>query len=173
MGKFIVSQTYCFHELVLWCVEEYLPKKKVVVSTNGSILFCVNAESITKLLSLSQTFECQTLNEEALFVISKGSSQDEKVILLQSYTDKDVVIPKTHLYKSNIFPEISRQAISMMCMILGYDHDRTIDQTILGFMSIICSPTRMCTTKFHYAQFVANIIHFQLIEFHASISFRY
>jgi len=75
------------------------------------------------------------------------------------YGYKDVVIPNTPpLYKSNILPQISRQDITMMCLILGYDHDRTIDVVILGFVSSIFPPFENYITKFIYGQFLVDII---------------
>jgi hypothetical protein len=76
-----------------------------MVSENGSIIFYINAESITKMLSLPQILEGQTLHEETLSVNYNALNSGEKVTLLQSYMDKYVVIPNTPPpYKSNIFP---------------------------------------------------------------------
>jgi hypothetical protein len=145
-----------------------------VVSENGSIIFYINTDSITKIPSLLKILEGQTLHEETLSVNYTTSNSVENVTLLQSYMDKYVVIPNIPPpYKSNIFPKISRQAITMMCLSLGYDHDRTVDEVILGFMSTICCPSENSLTKFHYAKFLVNIIPYQLTEFHASRYFLY
>ena len=76
--------------------------------------------------------------------------------------DKDDVIPNTPPYKSNIFHEISKQSITMLCLILSYDYDRIVDEDILGFMSYIFPPSENPLTKFHYSQFLVDIIHYKL-----------
>jgi hypothetical protein len=40
-------------------------------------------------------------------------------------------------YKSNILLDIYRELICMMFLILGYEHDKTINENILGFMAAI------------------------------------
>jgi hypothetical protein len=91
------------------------------------------------MLSLPQILEGQTLHEETLSVNYNALNSSEKVTLLQSYMDKDVVIPNTPPYKSKIFPKISRQAITMMCLILGYDHDRTVDEVFRVYVIYLSS----------------------------------
>jgi hypothetical protein len=49
LGKFIIPQTYFFPEFVSWCAKNYLSDKRVMVSKNGSIIFYINVESITKI----------------------------------------------------------------------------------------------------------------------------
>lgn len=61
----------------------------------------------------------------------------------------------------------------MMCPILGYNNDRVVDEAILGLMSSILPQNGILFTKFHYAQFLADIIHYQLTHFHASVYFYY
>jgi len=89
-----------------------------------------------------------------------------------SYMDKDVLIPNTPPSKSKSFPKISRQAMTMMCLILGYDHDRTVDKVVLGFVSSIFPTSESPLTKFHYVQFLVDIIPYHLMQFHANIYFR-
>jgi hypothetical protein len=111
--------------------------------------------------SLPQILEGQTLHEQTMYFNYNALNSGEKVTFIQSYTNKYVVITNTPPpYKSNIFSEISKQAITMMCLILGYDHDINVDEVMLGFMSTICPPFENSLAKFHYRQFLANIIHY-------------
>ena len=55
--------------------------------------------------------------------------------------DNNVVIPSIPpLYKFEVFPEISRQAILMMFLIIGHDDDRFVDEAILGFILSVLPP---------------------------------
>jgi hypothetical protein len=57
LGKFIIPQTYYFPKFVSWSAKNYLPEKRAMVYENGSILFYINAEYITKMLSPPQILE--------------------------------------------------------------------------------------------------------------------
>jgi hypothetical protein len=82
---------------------------------------------------------------------------------------KDAIVPEnTSTYETNIFLEISRQVITMRCSLLGYDHEKTVDEAILGFMSSIFPPTLKPRVKLNYAQYLDDIIHFQLTKFEAN-----
>jgi hypothetical protein len=75
--------------------------------------------------------------------------------------------------ESSLFPEIPRQIISMISMILGKDNDLVVDEFVLGNMISICPFTVKPLTKFNYAQFLADQIHHQLSEFETLRNFRY
>ena len=74
---------------------------------------------------------------------------------------------------SDIFPQISKQIISMITSILGYYSDEIIDSYILGVMASIFPTTLKPLTKFDYSIFLANNIHIQLMEFHNTHYFTY
>jgi hypothetical protein len=98
----------------------------------------LDAQSIYEMLKLVETRESQILNEEKLASSFKELNPQDKNDLIQSYLDKDTnVLENISTYDTNIFPEISRQVIEIMCTILGYDNDKTVDESILGFMSSI------------------------------------
>jgi hypothetical protein len=87
---------------------------------------------------------------------------NSEVILLQRYMGKGASVRESPpLYKVNILPDTSKEVISMMCLILGYDNDKTINETILGFMEAISPPPPHDTplVKFNYAKYLANAIH--------------
>jgi hypothetical protein len=58
-------------------------------------------------------------------------------------------------YKVNIIPNTVKEVVSMMFLILGYDHDNTIDKNILGFMETI-PPPHDTLVKLNYAQYIEN-----------------
>jgi hypothetical protein len=66
--------------------------------------------------------------------------------------DKDATIPEnSNTYESILFPKISRQVISMMCSILGYDNDKVVDEVFLWFMSSIYPSAINPLTKFDFS----------------------
>ena len=161
MGEFTILQTYCFLEFFDWCAKNYLLETRVVVFENGLVLFHINAESIINMLSLPKKLEGQTLNEYTLSTNYQDLMSQEKFALLQSYMDNNVVITSIDPpYKSKIFLEISRQDLMMMCLILGHDDDRIIDEDVLEFLSSILPTNGSYFTKFHYVQFLIDIIHY-------------
>jgi len=43
--KCIVPQVYEFPKFVVWCISNYIPSKRVVISKDGSVLFEINSQS--------------------------------------------------------------------------------------------------------------------------------
>ena len=70
--------------------------------------------------------------------------------------------PTTPLpYRSNILSEVNKEVVSMMCLILGYDNDSTLDTTILGLIEAIYLE-KGSPTLFNYAQYPFDNIHLHL-----------
>jgi hypothetical protein len=65
--------------------------------------------------------------------------------------------------ETSLFPEILRQIISMISVILGKDDDQIVYVFVLGCMVSICPPTMKPLTKFNYAQFLVDKIHHQFL----------
>ena len=61
----------------------------------------------------------------------------------------------------------------MMSLILGYENNHNVDKAILGFMFSISPPIGLLITKFHYDQYIVDIIHFQLSNLHNTKCFHY
>ena len=76
-------------------------------------------------------------------------------------------------FKYTIFPEITRQAITISHQVLGYEHDRAVDETILGILFVLCPKESITLTKFDYCQFIQEVINFQLSNFHITNSSRH
>jgi len=60
LGKFIIPQTCYFPKFVSWCAKNYISEKRVMVFENGSIIFYINVESITKIISLPENLNSKT-----------------------------------------------------------------------------------------------------------------
>jgi hypothetical protein len=50
----------------------------------------------------------------------------------------------------HLVPYITKKDISMIFQALNYEHDRVVDDTILGFLSILCPLESITLTKFDY-----------------------
>ena len=84
-----------------------------------------------------------------------------------------VEIPKLNpQYSTAKFPEGSRHVISMLSFILGYFTDEHTDESILGFLFTF-TPGKPPSVIFDYAGFIADNIHYQLINFPIEGVFRY
>jgi len=64
-------------------------------------------------------------------------------------------------FKFAIFPDITKQAISMNCQILGYEHEKIVNESILGMFSILSPPKSIACTKIDYVEFLTGVINFQ------------
>jgi hypothetical protein len=74
-------------------------------------------------------------------------------------------------YHSSIFLDIIRKSIAMICQFLGYDHDNTMDESILGFFFSVLCPTKAVTiTKFDYVEFLDGVINYQLCSYPSGIN---
>jgi hypothetical protein len=56
----------------------------------------------------------------------------------------------------------------MMTTILGNDVEKTVDEYIVGFITTIFPLTVKPLITFNYAHFLADNIHFQLLDFKAN-----
>jgi hypothetical protein len=61
----------------------------------------------------------------------------------------------------------------MISVILGKDDDQVIDNFFLGCLMSICPFTMKPLTKFNYAKFILDKIHYQLSKFETLRSFKY
>jgi hypothetical protein len=61
----------------------------------------------------------------------------------------------------------------MICQVLGYEHDRIVDESILGMFSVLFPLESITFTKIDYVEFLSEVINFQLSNFHSTKSFRY
>jgi len=93
-------------------------------------------------------------------------------IIVYLWRNVDVLVGNVIL-ESSLFPEIPRKIISMIYAIFGKDKDLVVDEFVLGLMASICVFATKSLIKFNYDQFLADQIHYQLLEFESLRSFRY
>jgi hypothetical protein len=126
------------------------------------------------MLQISDHATYETLDDDELASKYQALSQSERENMLSNILAPDAPLPTgPPPFKSTIFPELTRQDITIICQVLGYEHDKAVDETILGMLSILCPPESITFTKFDYCQFLQEVINFQLSNFHSTKSFRY
>jgi hypothetical protein len=174
LAKFIVPQVYHFPEFIVWCAENYIPTKRAIISKVGSVLIELNAQTINEMMRWSINPDSEPLNELVATKSFRELESKDRVSLLQSYLCTNLDVPGDNVViQTNLFPETSQKIISMISMILGKVNDLTVDEFVLGIMVSIFPITTKPITKFNYAQFIADQIHYQLSEFETLRSFRY
>ena len=90
-------------------------------------------------------------------------------LFMPSYVEIPKINPPYSYFK---FPEGSRHVISMLSFILGYFTGEHIDELILGILSTFV-PGQPPSIIFNYAEYIANIIHDQLVKIPTEGVFRY
>jgi hypothetical protein len=127
LEKFLVPQVYEFPEFVVWCASNYIPSKRVVISKHGSVLIEINPQSISEMLRWPLNPDSEMLDETVLAKCFRELNSQDRVTLLQSYLCQNLDVPADNVtLKASLFPEISRQIISMISVILGKDDDQLL-----------------------------------------------
>lgn len=81
------------------------------------------------------------------------------------FLPKDEKLPKINPpYSFSMFPEASRHCISLLSYLLGYLDDHSVDDTILGFLSIF-NKYQQPAFMYNNSQFLADNIHEQFMNF--------
>jgi hypothetical protein len=157
----------------VWCAKKDVPSKKSIISIVGSVLFELNAQTINEMMRCPLNPDSEPLNELVATKYFRKLKSKDRFSLLQSYLYTNIEVPGDNIViQSNLFPETSHKIISMISMILGKNNDLTVDEFVLGIMVLICSITTKLITKFNYAQFLADQIHYQISEFESLKIFR-
>ena len=80
------------------------------------------------------------------------------------FLPEDADLPKINPpYASSIFPISSKHCISLLSYLLGYPNDETIDEPILGFLSIF-SLEKSPLFMYNYSHFLVDVIHEQFMN---------
>jgi len=76
-----------------------------------------------------------------------------------SYMSTNAKLPKgLPPYPISIFSPTLRKDISMIYQILGYESDQMVDETIMGFMTMITPPTEDLLVRFDYCQYFSDMM---------------
>jgi hypothetical protein len=144
------------------------------LSRTGLLLFEISDELICEMLKVQKIIDGQVLNEEALAILYKKLNLHDRLDLILSLMENDNIPPKDYdNYEIVIFSLILQPIINMDCVVLVYESDRIVDNTILGLFKFIFPLTIQPIARFHFSQYIANSLHYQLTEFTLSRSCRY
>ena len=146
-----------------------------IIYVHDSRIVCdITKESIAQMLHILYHVVYETLDDDDLDSKYQALSQFEREKMLCNLLSLDAPLSTgPSPFKSTIYPKLNRQAITMICQVLGYEHDRGVDETILGLLYVLCPPESITLTKFDYCKFLQEVINFQLSNFHNTKSFRY
>jgi len=98
------------------------------------LLFDITIIYISRMLRVSKFNEGQDVNEETLAVsFNKLSFQEHQYFVQTLMKDNTGISHDVKTYQTSTFTPDVQEVICMICSILGYDSDRTIDSIILGF----------------------------------------
>ena len=75
--------------------------------------------------------------------------------------------------KQSFLFENYKKSITLICTILGYDSDGTVDDTILGFLNFLTSIVGVMPPKFDLCSYLAQPIHTKLEALPTMEQFRY
>jgi len=137
LPKYIFPQTYLFPEIIRLCQNNYFPNERAIITLAQEILFTVTAQSINQMLQIQPQpegvpFSIETFTKPYIKLYFPKRSQ-----IFQTFLPEIAQIPKKNPpYSISIFPEQTRQIVTMLSCILGYFTDEHVDESILGFFSI-------------------------------------
>jgi len=130
-----------------------------VVAQNGDILIIISTETIHQMLLIHQLDSLSHFSPETLMDLYHKLTFPQIAQILEFFLREDAELQKRNpSYSSSMFPEASRHCISLLSYLLGYPDDQSIDETILGFLSIF-NKYQQPTFTYNYSQFLANNIH--------------
>jgi hypothetical protein len=116
LAKFVVPQVYDFPEFMVWCASKYIPSKRAIISTDGSVLIEVTTESIIEMLRWPLDPESEVLNEFVLAKCFRELKPDDRVVLLQSYLCKNVDVPGDNIIlESSCFLKFQEKLFHDLC----------------------------------------------------------
>jgi hypothetical protein len=102
----MVPQVYYFPEFVVWCIENYFPSKRAIISTIGFVLVELNTQTINEMMRCPLNLDSDPLYELVEDKCFKELESKDRVSMLQSYlcTNRDALDDISSL-QTNIFPE--------------------------------------------------------------------
>ena len=155
MPNYVVLITHQAPDFIRLCQLHYLPDQRCVVNKDREIMFYITAEAINDMLQMSHGPRAVSLSIEDLTQLYLDLDFPSRFMIFQTFWSTHVDIPKVNPpYDTFDFPEGSRQVISMLSFILGYDSDDFTDASILGFLSTL-SPGQPPSIVFNFSKIIA------------------
>ena len=173
LPKYIVPLTHSVPDFVKLCQSYYLPDQRCIVNKDRDVIFYINAESINSMLQLNPDPNAASLSIEDLTQLYLDLAFASKFKIFQNFCPKQVDIPKLNPpFDTFDFPNETRQIVSMLSFILGYNSDEFTDVVILGFLSTL-SPGQSPSIVYNFSKFIVENMHYQLSRLSEEGVFRY
>jgi len=114
----------------------------------------------------------QPLSVDSLMEIYKNLTFPQITKIFKIFLLEDAQLPKKNPpYSSSMFTEMSKQLISIISCILGYQSDQWVDDAIVGFLSIFTTDEK--PPIFNYNEIISESIHDQFLNLFIEGTFRY
>ena len=124
LPKYIVPLTHLAPDSVRLCQSYYLPDQRCIVNKDREVIFYINAESINSMLQLNPDPNAASLSIENLSQLYLELDFTSKFKIFQTFCPTQVDIPKLNPpFDTFDFPSETRQIVSMLSFILGYNSD--------------------------------------------------
>ena len=146
--------------------------------TTSKILCKIDVKSIHRILNLPDSFpnNCESVNESFLAEMYKSYKTEIRGEFLSSILNEGQSLEGLFLpYNVNILKKDVQLVMSLVSQILGLDDDIHISKVVLGFLLSISSIDleSHLIHCFNLDEYLAKVIHVQLIEFPKVKFFRY
>ena len=110
-----------------------IPLKKIVAQ-NKDILISITSETINQMLSIPQSDSLRHFSQAAHMDLYQKLTFSQRAQIFKTFLPDDAELLKNNPpYPSTMFPEETRHIISLIACFLGYQNDRTVDESILGY----------------------------------------
>ena len=93
LAKFLVPQVYHFLEFVVFCSKNYVPSKRDIISTTGSVLIELTTQTINEMMRWPLNLDRKPLNKLVATKCFREFESKEWVTLLQSYLCTNIDVP--------------------------------------------------------------------------------
>ena len=146
--------------------------------TTSKILHRLDMKSVCEVLSLLDIFPIhpKSFNEQILIELYKNWETEIRCQFLSSILKVGQSLEGLFFpYNVSIFKDEVQLVMSMISQVLGLDNDKHVSEVILGFLLSIGWTDQESNLDpcFNHDEFLAEVIHTQLVEFPKVRFFRY
>lgn len=140
---------------------------------NGDILITIPVQTINEMLLVPLIDFLTQFSLEALTDLYHKLTFPQRAQIFKIVFPEDAEFPKRNPpYSSTMFLEASGHCISLLSYLLGYRDNQSIDEVILGLLSIF-NKDQQSTFMYNYNQFLDDNIHEQFMNFIVQGVFNY
>lgn len=137
---FIFPRTHSCPEFMRKCQSCYDINQRAIVNPAGEKLFSINAQSIQYMMQAPIVENTIPFSYEALRELYQNLDFASRAKTLELFLATNAPMPaKNPPYPSSIFPNRTKHIIIVLSYLLGYHNDQWVDESMIGFLSILSS----------------------------------